>query len=701
MTQFELDQKAVAYTSLSHLKAKEALYSHAYYVENRPIVPDATYDKVFQEIQALEAAYPDLITPDSPTQRVSGTVNIAFQKAEHGVPMLSIRTETDVSIEAIRQFQQRVAQVIQPKPWETLQYLAELKYDGLAVNLTYVNGVLVRAGTRGDGKIGEDITNNVRTIKTIPLKLLAKDWPIPSLLEVRGEILMARSDFNAYNQKLIAQGEPTLANPRNAAAGSVRQLDPKVTAERKLCFYAYGIGHSVNLGMVETQLQLLGILKGYGFAVHPLSGYLPITTTDTEIAENLFLYKQKVESQRHQLDIDIDGVVYKVNKLAYQEQLGISGREPRWAIAHKFPPEEVLTTIEGIDVQVGRTGALTPVARLKPVEVGGVVVSNATLHNQDEIDRKDLRIGDTVIVRRAGDVIPEVLPSPSNIRQPDSRPYRILDHHPVCPCCQSPVEKEPEGAILRCTGGSSCSAQRAQLLTHYAGRKAMNIQGLGESLAEALVSHELVKTIADLYALTPEHLVQGLNYSPKLATKLLEELLKKRSVPLQNLLYALGIRGVGEGTAKRLAAFYGSLNAFMKATEVGLLAIADIGPTTAAWITSWLQTPRNIEMVDQLIEAGVHGYIEEKNTGKLDGMSFCITGTLRMKRSDLQSLIQQHGGAIDNAVKATTTYLIAGDKAGSKLTEAQRLQVPILSEDTFLAALASMEKFYVTSHSEL
>lgn len=687
-------KKAASYAALQNLKNQEALFSHAYYVTNRPIVPDREYDLVFQEIAKIETEYPEFITPDSPTQRVSGVPCDKFGKHFHDTPMLSIKTETDVSQAAIRRFQERVASSLQLQPWNHVEYVAELKYDGLALSLVYVNGVLIKAGTRGNGTIGEDVTANVRTIKSIPLKLLCKDRPIPSFLEVRGEAMMLRKDFNAYNAKLKAEGKEPLANPRNAAAGSIRQLDPRITAERKLHFFAYGIGAGVNVGLIETQLQLLGILASYGFAIPPMSGYLATSRkegTDEEVAEALFQYKTKVESQRDKFDFDIDGVVYKVNRLDYQTQLGITGREPNWAIAHKFPPEEVLTVIEGIDVQVGRTGALTPVARLKPVEVGGVVVSNATLHNQNEIDRKDLRIGDTVIIRRAGDVIPEVVPIPDPRRQPGSQPYRILDHYQQCPCCKGPIEKEPDGAILRCIGGSSCAAQRAQLLIHYASRKAMNIQGLGDVLAEALVEAELVKTVADLYALTEDHLVQGLHYSPKLAAKLLAELDQKRSVPLQRLLYALGIRGVGEGTAKRLAMHYASLQAFMEAKEADLLAIDDIGPTTAAWIQEWILNHHNVELVEHLLEAGINGYQEAKNTGQLNGLSFCITGNLSEPRPLVEDYIKQHGGTIDSQVKKTTTYLIVGDKPGSKVYDARRQGVPTLSE-AILRDCITMEK---------
>ncbi len=681
------DPIAALEAHLSALKAKEALWSHAYYVEDKPIVPDSEYDKLYREIVDIETRCPFLITPDSPTQRLTVNPDRKFSKVSHAAPMLSIKTETDSSIEAIRQFQHRVNEIIQPKAWEPVEYIAELKYDGLAVSLLYVNGRLVHAGTRGNGTVGEDVTANIRTIKTIPLQLLSLDWPIPGMIEIRGEVMMKRSDLLAYNEKAIQEGREPLANARNAAAGSVRQLDPTITAQRKLSFYAYGIGQASDMKRIDTQLQLLGVLQGYGFATHPLSGYVPAAASDVLVAENLALYENRVAEARETLDIDIDGVVIKVNRLDWQAQLGISGREPRWAIAHKFPPQEVLTTILDIEVQVGRTGAITPVARLAPVEVGGVVVSNATLHNQDEIYRKDLRIGDTVIVRRAGDVIPEILPWSGNVRDAHSQPYAILDHHPTCPCCNGPLEKDPDGAVIRCINGSACPAQRAQLIEHYVSRLAMNIEGIGEKLAEALTDSGLVKTPADLYGLTVDHLVQSTDepnfprVGPKTAAKLIREIDAKKVVPLERLIYALGIRGVGRGTAERLAKTFSSIQAFMEATEAQLLAIDDIGPTTTEWIMEWILNSVNVEMVETLLAAGVKGETAVIRAPQVfKGANFVITGSFEgYTRPQLETMIKDCGGKIQSNVNKKTDYLIAGANAGTKLDVARELETRILS----------------------
>lgn len=689
------DPIAALEAHLSALKAKEALWSHAYYVEDKPPVPDSEYDKLYREIVDIETRCPFLITPDSPTQRLTVNPDRKFSKVSHAAPMLSIKTETDSSIEAIRQFQHRVNEIIQPKAWEPVEYIAELKYDGLAVSLLYVNGRLVHAGTRGNGTVGEDVTANIRTIKTIPLQLLSLDWPIPGMIEIRGEVMMKRSDLLAYNEKAIQEGREPLANARNAAAGSVRQLDPTITAQRKLSFYAYGIGQASDMKRIDTQLQQLGGLQGYGFATHPLSGYVPAAASDVLVAENLALYENRVAEARETLDIDIDGVVIKVNRLDWQAQLGISGREPRWAIAHKFPPQEVLTTILDIEVQVGRTGAITPVARLAPVEVGGVVVSNATLHNQDEIYRKDLRIGDTVIVRRAGDVIPEILPWSGNVRDAHSQPYAILDHHPTCPCCNGPLEKDPDGAVIRCINGSACPAQRAQLIEHYVSRLAMNIEGIGEKLAEALTDSGLVKTPADLYGLTVDHLVQSTDepnfprVGPKTAAKLIREIDAKKVVPLERLIYALGIRGVGRGTAERLAKTFPSIQAFMEATEAQLLAIDDIGPTTTAWIMEWILNSVNVEMVETLLAAGVKGVPAVIAVPQvLKDQNFVITGSFAsFSRPVLEAYIKDHGGKIQSSVGKKTHYVVAGENAGTKLQDAQRLNIPVITVEALFDRL--------------
>lgn len=660
------------------LREKITQYDHAYYVLDRPEVPDVDYDRLYQQLQALEAEYPDLITPDSPTQRVASVRSTAFTSYLHGAPMLSIYTETDVSEAAIERFIAKVLASGKIAPWDSLEMVPEVKYDGLAINLRYDRGLLTHAATRGDGIEGEDVLSTVRTIKSIPLKLRTE---APELLEVRGEVVMPRSAFKRYNELAAERGEAPLINPRNAAAGSIRQLDPEVAAQRHLRFYAYGIGAYYKFKCPTTQYALLRKLKTLGFSVFEAEMRL----TEPMLSQKLLKYYRLIESIRDTLDFDIDGVVYKVNSLKQQAALGISGREPRWAIAHKFKPEEVSTTVEAIDVQVGRTGALTPVARLTPVFVGGTTVSNATLSNQSEIDRRDIRVGDRVVVRRAGDVIPEITRVLPEFRPADSVPFSLIELHPVCPVCGSSVEKELDEAVYRCTGGSVCPAQRKALIQHYASRRAMNIDGVGEKLADALVQNDLVSNVADLYDLQPATLVNAHILGEKMATKVVNEIQAKRSVSLEKLIYALGIRGVGEGTAKALAKAYPSLQALSDAKQEDLELLPDTGPITAQRIVQYFSQPQNRSIVERLTTAGV---LTESSTETgseiLKGKTFVITGTFsKLDRPAMKALIEHHGGRVASKVTKSSQILLAGKGGGTKLTDAQRLGAAVMTEEHF------------------
>lgn len=661
-------------------------HNHAYYVLDAPTVPDAEYDRLFRELQAIEAEHPGLITPDSPTQRVGGKPLDAFPKVLHAVPMLSIRTETDTEASGARAFDARVRKELGLSDADpAVEYAAELKFDGLAINLRYENGVLAQAATRGDGETGEDVTQNIRTVKAIPLRLNAESPP--AVLEVRGEVFIRRDDFERYNAKQREAGKPALVNPRNGAAGSIRQLDPAIAAQRPLSFFAYGLGEVQGWSIPATHSGMLDALAALGVPVcaERITG---------QGAAALIAFHDDIAARRDQLPFDIDGVVYKVNRLDLQRELGFLTREPRWAVAHKFPAQEQLTTVLGIEVQVGRTGALTPVARLAPVFVGGVTVTNATLHNQDEIDRKDVRAGDTVIVRRAGDVIPEVVAVVMERRpQPEPPRFSILQTYPVCPECGSHVVRLEGEAAVRCTGGLVCPAQRKQALLHFAGRRAMDIEGLGDKLVDQLVDRGLVRTAADIYGLTLETLAGLERMAEKSAANLLAAIEASKVTTLAHFIFALGIRNVGETTAKDLAKHFGSLDRLIDATEVELLAVRDVGPIVAQSILQFFAEPHNLEVVKKLRAAGVHWVDSagmQQSAGILAGKTLVLTGTLpTLTRDAAKEKIEAAGGKVAGSVSKKTDYVVAGEEAGSKLVKAQELGVAILDEVGLLALLAS------------
>ena len=661
-------------------------HNYAYYVLDQPTVPDAEYDRLFRELQALEAEHPELVTPDSPTRRVGGKPLDAFPKVRHAVPMLSIRTETDTEASGAQAFDARVRKELGLGEHDPpVEYAAELKFDGLAINLRYEHGVLVQAATRGDGETGEDVTQNIRTVRVIPLRLRMESPP--AVLEVRGEAFMRRDDFERYNAKQREAGKDTLVNPRNGAAGSIRQLDPKLAAQRPLSFFAYGLGEVQGWTSPPTHSATLDALQNIGIPVcaERITG---------RGAAALVAFHDDIAARRDQLPFDIDGVVYKVNHFDLQRTLGCVTREPRWAVAHKYPAQEQLTTVLGIDVQVGRTGALTPVARLAPVFVGGVTVTNATLHNQDEIDRKDVRVGETVIVRRAGDVIPEVVAAVVERRpQPEPPRFNILRSYPVCPVCGSHVVRIEGEAAARCTGGLYCPAQRKQALLHFAGRRAMDIEGLGDKLVDQLVERGLVHSPADVYGLSLDTLAGLERMAEKSAANLVAAIETSKTTTLARFIFALGIRNVGEATAKDLAQYFGSLDKLIAATETDLLAVRDVGPIVAESIVQFFAEPHNLEVGSRLRDAGVRWPETsgmQQSAGILTGKTLVLTGTLpTLTRDAAKEKIEAAGGKVAGSVSKKTDYVVAGEEAGSKLAKAQELGVVILDEAGLLSLLAS------------
>ena len=663
-------------------------HAHLYYVLDAPQIPDAEYDRLFTELQALEAAFPALRTPDSPTQRVIGQVLDGFVPVHHAVPMLSIRTETDHGESGAYVFDQRIRKELGLEPDEPpVQYQAELKFDGLAVTLRYVDGVLVQAATRGDGETGEEVTHNIRTIGQIPLWLHAARPP--SVLEIRGEVYMRRDDFEALNEQQrqkIAQGqknEKIFVNPRNAAAGALRQLDPGIAKQRPLSFFAYGTGETRNWpDQPDTQSGMLDALQVFGL---PVSEHRAVT----EGAEELVGFHRKIAALRESLPFDIDGVVYKVNRLDWQQQLGFASREPRWAVAHKFPAQEEMTVVQAIDIQVGRTGKLTPVAKLAPVFVGGVTVTNATLHNEDEVRRKDVRAGDVVVVRRAGDVIPEVVSVVMDRRPPGTQPFTMPT---ACPVCGSDVERLDGEVDTRCTAGLFCAAQRKQAILHYAQRRALDIENLGEKLVDQPVDQGLVSTLPDLYRLTLAQLSALERMAEKSARNLLDGLEKSKSTTLARFIFGLGIRHVGETTAKELARHFGTLDALIGADEVALTQVSDVGPVVAQSLQHFFGEPHNREVVAQLRIAGVH-WPEHKgtplrSTTHLSGKIFVLTGTLpNLTREKAAALLEAVGAKVAGSVSRKTDYVVAGADAGNKLDKARELGVPVLDEAGILALL--------------
>jgi DNA ligase (NAD+) len=678
---------------------REQLNHHAYlyYTLDAPELPDAEYDRLFRELQILEAAHPELLAPDSPTQRVGGRVLDAFTPVRHAVPMLSINTETDTEPTGALNFDHRVRRALGLTEADApLDYVAELKFDGLAMSLRYENGLLVQAATRGDGEVGEDVTHNIRTIGQIPLKLQAAtlptaSQPIPPVLEVRGEVYMRRDHFDALNDKQRAKiaagakGEKTFVNPRNAAAGAVRQLDSGIAAQRPLSFFAYGLGDITSPEQggpaFDTHFQLLMQLKAWGFPVAE-------QTTVAHGADELVAFHQRIGASRDQLPYDIDGVVYKVNSLALQRQLGFVTREPRWAVAHKYPAQEQLTTVLAIDVQVGRTGKLTPVAKLAPVFVGNVTVTNATLHNEDEARRKDVRVGDTVIVRRAGDVIPEVVAVLPEKRVADAPPF-TMPHQ--CPVCGSAAVREEGEADYRCTGGLFCSAQRKEAILHFAHRRAVEVEGLGDKLVEQLVDAGAVKTLPDLYRLGLTALASLDRMADKSALNILAALEKSKHTTLPRFLFGLGIRHVGEATAKELARHFGQLDRIMDATEEQLLEVSDVGPVVAQSIRTFFDQPHNREVVEQLRACGLHwaeGEPAERAAQPLAGKTFVLTGTFpTLSRDQAKDLLEAAGAKVAGSVSKKTDYVVAGVEAGSKLDKAQALGVAVLDEAGMMGLL--------------
>lgn len=655
-------------------------HAHRYYVLDDPHIADAEYDRLYQSLLKTEQQHPDWITPISPTQRVADEPAGAFQQVQHRSPMLSLNNvfnETDMEA-----FYQRLEKRLQQAGHNTdnMGFSAEPKFDGLALSLSYENGRLIRGATRGDGQTGEDITHNVRTIHSIPLQLTGKD--LPETIEIRGEVVMPRDGFRRYNQWAEQHGEKTFANPRNAAAGSLRQLDPKITARRPLQFYAYGIGQSPFTERFKNHSESLTWLKKTGIPIHEL------VTTLSGLSD-CFDYYQMLQNKRAELNIDIDGAVFKVNNLDLQNTLGFITKAPRWAIAYKFPAEEATTTIESIDVQVGRTGSITPVARLKPVTVGGVTVTNATLHNEDEIRRKDVRTGDTVFVRRAGDVIPEVVKVVLAKRPDDSQPYKMPRH---CPVCGSDLYKPEDEAVWRCPAGLACDAQKKESIKHFASRKAMDIEGLGDKLVEQLIDSGLIDTAADLYQLT-EPQISGLErMGQKSARNLLRAIEHSKKTTLPRFIYALGIREVGEATALTLANALKSLEALENTNREELQQLPDIGPVVAQKIRAYFNNQANRKTIRELLDSGIHwpDIVTSESDLPLEGITVVLTGKLnQFTRSEAKQGLQNLGAQVTGSVSKNTDFLIAGADAGSKLTKAEVLGIQVVDENWLARQLAN------------
>ncbi|MFT3811833.1 MAG: NAD-dependent DNA ligase LigA [Acidovorax sp.] len=677
-----LDGQAQAATEIEALRAQLNRWAHEYYVLDQPTVPDAEYDRVFRALQALEAAHPELVTPDSPTQRVIGAVMEGLTPVRHVVPMLSIHTETDTAATGAEAFDARVRKELKLAESDPpVEYVAEPKFDGLAMSLRYEGGRLVQAATRGDGEVGEDVTHNIRTIRQIPLSLVNA----PPVLEVRGEVYMRRADFDALNERQREKGEKTFVNPRNAAAGAVRQLDSGMAAQRPLSFFAYGLGAITPADeggpAFTTHYEVLQALKSWGF---PVAAQVRIALG----APELVAFHREVGASRDQLPYDIDGVVYKVNRLDWQQSLGFKTREPRWAVAHKYPAQEMMTRVEGIGVQVGRTGKLTPVARLAPVFVGGVTVTNATLHNLFELRRKKVRVGDEAIVRRAGDVIPEVVGV-----VPGVRPAYVPNFHMPreCPVCGSAVVRAKGEVNHRCSGGLFCAAQRKEALLHFAHRRAMDIEGLGEKLVDQLVDGHIVRTLPDLYRLGLTSLAALDRMAEKSAQNVLDALQKSKQTTLPRFLFGLGIRQVGEATAKDLARHFGGLDAIMDASEEQLLQVPDVGPIVAQSIHTFFAQPHNREVVEQLRACGItweEGAPAARALQVLAGKTVVLTGTLpTLSRDEAKDMLEAAGAKVAGSVSKKTSYVVAGAEAGTKLAKAEALGVPVLDEAGMLALL--------------
>lgn len=664
----------VNHDELETLKAAIAFHNYRYYVLDDPEVPDAEYDRLMQQLIAIENEHPEWITPDSPTQRVGAAPLTEFRSVTHLLPMLSL--DNVFNEQELRGFDRRIRDRL--KHETDIEYVCEPKYDGIAVSILYRDGVLERAATRGDGTTGEDISHNVRTLKSVPLRLLGEDYP--SLLEVRGEIYMPRASFDALNRQARDAASKIFVNPRNAAAGSLRQLDASITATRRLVMCSYGVGYHEGQGLPHSHADTLAALGRWGFVTSP-------ETAVVHGVDACVRYYLQLQEKRAGLAYDIDGVVIKVNDLALQAELGFVSRAPRWAVAHKFPAQEETTIVNDVEFQVGRTGAITPVARLQPVFVGGVTVSNATLHNRDEIERLGLMIGDTVIVRRAGDVIPQIVSVIESRRAADARPIEFPE---TCPVCRSELKTVEGEVVVRCMGGLVCAAQRKEAIRHYASRLAMDIEGLGTRLVEVLVDHEFIHGLEDIYQLSVEQLSNLDRMGTKSAQNLVEAIEKSKSTTLPRFLYALGIREVGQATARSLAHYFGDLEPLMEATDEQLCAIPDIGPVVSRYIVAFFAESKNRSVIEALRANGVHWpVIPTTNAGSashLKGRTYVITGTLESTtREEAKARLESMGAKVSGSVSGKTTAVIAGSNAGSKLEKARQLGVTIMDEKAFIA----------------
>jgi DNA ligase (NAD+) len=652
-------------------------YNYRYHALDDPEVPDAEYDRLMVELRALETKHPDLVSPDSPTMRVGAAPVAAFGAVRHRVAMLSL--DNAFSEQEVRDFDRRIRERL-GRGDEPVRYSAEPKLDGLAISARYENGIFVQGATRGDGESGEDITQNLRTIKALPLKM--RGGAAPPVLEVRGEVFMPLAGFKLFNEAALARGEKALINPRNAAAGSLRQLDPRMTAARPLDMFVYGIGSVQGAVLPQRHSETLKTLRDWGFKVCPQSEVV-------ESIDGCLEYYGRMGVARAKLSYQIDGVVYKVDDVGMQRELGFVSRAPRWAIAHKFPAEEALSVVRGIEFQVGRTGALTPVARLEPTFVGGVTVSNATLHNMDELTRKDVRVGDTVVIRRAGDVIPEVA---RVIPERRAAGAKLIELPAVCPVCGSPVVRELDQAVARCTGGRTCAAQRKEEIRHFASRRAMDIQGLGDKLVEQLVERDWVKTPADVFTLQAQQLATLERMGEKSAAKLQASIEAAKQTTLPRFLYALGVRDVGEATALALAQYFKDLGALRQAAAAEIQRVPDVGPVVAENVAAYFSDPENAAVLDRLLAAGVSwpAIVAASGSDELQGKVFVLTGTLTgMSREAAGEAIRKLGGKVSGSVSKKTDYVVAGAEAGSKLKKAEQLGIAVLDETAFLRILKS------------
>jgi DNA ligase (NAD+) len=660
---------------IQSLREKIRYHNYRYYALDDPEIPDSEYDRLLRALESLEAQYPKLITPDSPTQRVGAQVVKAFGEVQHAVPMLSLNNA--FSEAELTAFDKRVRDRLHNN--DQIEYAAEPKLDGLAVSMTYEDGVLIRGATRGDGLVGEDITQNIRTIRSVPLRLVGKGYP--RTLEVRGEVCMSKQGFSIMNEQARERGEKIFVNPRNAAAGSVRQLDPRLTAQRPLSLFCYAVGQIKGGGLADTQSHILQLLSDWGLPISPQRDLV-------YGVQGCLEYYSRIAAARDALGYEIDGVVYKVNRLELQHKLGSISRAPRWAIAHKFPAQEERTTIRNVAFQVGRTGALTPVAQLTPVFVGGVTVSNATLHNMDEIERKDIRVGDSVVVRRAGDVIPEVVSVIKEHRPQGTKPIKLPRH---CPVCGSQIVR-PEGeAVARCTGGLFCSAQRKQAIKHFASRRALDIEGLGDKLVDQLVDQGLIEHVDDIYKLKEEQVAGLERMGKKSAHNLIKAIEHSKQTSFARFIYALGIREVGEATAQALAVHFGTLGAILKADQETLRRVPDVGPVVATHVQAFFQQQHNREVIEELIDVGIRWpkiKTEAVDDKPLRGNRYVLTGTLHaMSRDEAKERLQALGAKVSASVSGKTTAVIAGETPGSKLTKATSMGIKILGEDDLMHLL--------------